>query len=770
MKKKDIVRIVSDILILLGLFMATNLLTGYLIPYINRTYKLTTEGSGTSDMMAYLFSGAKWFTTSLQGYELPEHKWYIVLAIAGMTQCIVSEMQSFLGFGSIDFGGKGQNFVVNKAVSSLVVSPVVTAFMLQLTICFILTICPQDIPLLFLAGEVIFFCLPALIHKYVIRREFSLQGFLFGAAEIALLYLVAKTESKVLAWVIFALVIGNELLHSSPSGEAAESSFILPGIIPAALYGGWIILGITLICPVVYTHMPTVEKNVEAVYCADIMVGEGTPRYIRTDGCLVDGSNNVRFEHVKQYLYCNHNAFYLTQDGVLQIYGGEGTLPTTVMEQVAWIAGYKDAMIILGENGSIYGFGDFGNYLAGEPCLEEITLLYEGYSFVQGDVGKEHILLLDENGDVYSFGCNSTGELGTGSRSLAPQPLQYVMSGAAKILAGIGTSYALTTEGTLYAWGRNDLGQLGTGIHIPSYKVGKGYAVNDDLTYAATPQEVSLKGAKLTDIAAGVIGAFALDEDGNVWAWGSGVTFESITKPKIICDGIRKIAGSKYRSGVSDQYLYMITKDDIAVRKRSSEYTSFEKSSVEIIFDTSAWMPEPIEVISSRLEDYLDALNLRKEEAPEPETEPAPDPVPTEFVLATARRHDVCWYWEFEGHTYRVFDECINFGNAKTHCETMGGHLVTITSQEELDFVCSMLEARKNVLNDTTTFHMGLTYDGNRYYWITGESTAFIDAVHINQANTTDYGEGVLRSDGRMNAGVIIPMPYICEWETYPLN
>lgn len=189
---------------------------------------------------------------------------------------------------------------------------------------------------------------------------------------------------------------------------------------------------------------------------------------------------------------------FLTQDGVLQIYDGRDTLPTTLMDDVVWINGYKDAMIIIDQAGCVYGFGDFGNYLAGEPCLNEVTLLENSSHFVQGDVGKDHILLLDDAGNLFSLGGNSAGELGNGSRSTEPQPLQYVMSDVVVAKAGIGTSYALTSDGKMYAWGRNDLGQLETGVHIASFKIGKGHAVNDDLTYAGTHRRNQQSAGKLS--------------------------------------------------------------------------------------------------------------------------------------------------------------------------------------------------------------------------------------------------------------------------------
>ncbi len=45
----------------------------------------------------------------------------------------------------------------------------------------------------------------------------------------------------------------------------------------------------------------------------------------------------------------------------------------------------------------------------------------------------------------------------------------------------------------------------------------------------------------------------------------------------------------------------------------------------------------------------------------------------------------------FNGHTYSIFDEVMYWEDAKDFCEKMGGHLVTITSPEEQDYVQSMV-------------------------------------------------------------------------------
>lgn len=58
----------------------------------------------------------------------------------------------------------------------------------------------------------------------------------------------------------------------------------------------------------------------------------------------------------------------------------------------------------------------------------------------------------------------------------------------------------------------------------------------------------------------------------------------------------------------------------------------------------------------------------------------------------------------FNGHTYLLFDQYKTWNAAKTFCESLGGHLVTISSKEEQAYI------DKNVLNEGS----------KTYYWIGG--------------------------------------------------
>ena len=52
---------------------------------------------------------------------------------------------------------------------------------------------------------------------------------------------------------------------------------------------------------------------------------------------------------------------------------------------------------------------------------------------------------------------------------------------------------------------------------------------------------------------------------------------------------------------------------------------------------------------------------------------------------------------EFNGNHYKIYDDSMTWTEAKAQCESMGGRLVTITSQKEMDFLIGMLGgAQKN--------------------------------------------------------------------------
>jgi alpha-tubulin suppressor-like RCC1 family protein len=89
--------------------------------------------------------------------------------------------------------------------------------------------------------------------------------------------------------------------------------------------------------------------------------------------------------------------------------------------------------------------------------------------------GSYHSLALKEDGTVWAWGANWSGELGDGTDSGSPTPVQVKGKGGKvnltdvkAIVAGYSHSLALKEDGTVWAWGTNRSGELGDGTDSDS--------------------------------------------------------------------------------------------------------------------------------------------------------------------------------------------------------------------------------------------------------------------------------------------------------------
>lgn len=120
----------------------------------------------------------------------------------------------------------------------------------------------------------------------------------------------------------------------------------------------------------------------------------------------------------------------------------------------------------------------------------------------------------------------------------------------------------------------------------------------------------------------------------------------------------------------------------------------------------------------------------------------------------------------FHGNTYKVYNEYLDFDQAKKKCEKLGGHLATITSKEEQNFI-------EQYVNDKTErLWIGAYRDKyNNWYWVTGEKWKFTnwgDGEPNNSSNVNSNENCVsmwptkwndLNNASREQGG------FICEWE-----
>ena len=126
----------------------------------------------------------------------------------------------------------------------------------------------------------------------------------------------------------------------------------------------------------------------------------------------------------------------------------------------------------------------------------------------------------------------------------------------------------------------------------------------------------------------------------------------------------------------------------------------------------------------------------------------------------------------FNGHHYKVFNAKLNWDDAKKICESMGGHLATIISNEEQEFIVKTFVSR----NPSQFYWLGGFGDEKNWQWITDEKWTAGDylgtkwkswglVAQMNSAMT----DGKLAISGKTTVtGTIYfndKYNYICEWD-----
>ncbi len=140
---------------------------------------------------------------------------------------------------------------------------------------------------------------------------------------------------------------------------------------------------------------------------------------------------------------------------------------------------------------------------------------------------------------------------------------------------------------------------------------------------------------------------------------------------------------------------------------------------------------------------------------------------------------------EFNGHYYKVFNDSMNWQDAKKICEDMGGHLVTITSILEQEVVKNLI-VDKGIKNFYWTG--GFTLDGTNWQWITGEKFSYSNwcSVAPNGFDNGKLNENIImlykspnldglwddvnelgNNGGQWHFYDIENSGFVCEWESF---
>jgi len=152
-----------------------------------------------------------------------------------------------------------------------------------------------------------------------------------------------------------------------------------------------------------------------------------------------------------------------------------------------------------------WGLNGYGQLGDGSTTMRPTPVQVSGITDATAiAAGIFHTLVLRANGTVWGWGSNLGGQLGNGTTTSSSLPVPATgMSNITAIACGAEHSLALNSDGTVWAWGWNVYGQLGDGT------------TTDKTTPAQIPDL-----SDVTAVAAGFGHSLALKSDGSVWAWG----------------------------------------------------------------------------------------------------------------------------------------------------------------------------------------------------------------------------------------------------------
>ncbi len=175
------------------------------------------------------------------------------------------------------------------------------------------------------------------------------------------------------------------------------------------------------------------------------------------------------------------------------------------------------------EDGSVYIWGMGNNGLLGNgtvsPRGESVACApvpqkVAGLSGIQMlSLSPAHAVAVGSDGSVYTWGLNSAGQLGDGTRKDRGRPAKVAgISNAVAAGAGYSNSVALLADGTVRTWGMNTNGALGDPETNPE---------QESKRYKTTPYNVpGIQGA--VSLQVGGLFSFVRLKDGTLKCWGEG--------------------------------------------------------------------------------------------------------------------------------------------------------------------------------------------------------------------------------------------------------
>lgn len=121
-------------------------------------------------------------------------------------------------------------------------------------------------------------------------------------------------------------------------------------------------------------------------------------------------------------------------------------------------------------DGKLYSWGinssgqlGLGTKETKEPLIKEVTWFKNnGITLKDVKTGVNFAVFITETGDVYTVGDNSSGQLGIGNRVSSLVPVKVNIQNVKDVAIGDRYVIAIKEDGSVYSWGKNDYAQCGT--------------------------------------------------------------------------------------------------------------------------------------------------------------------------------------------------------------------------------------------------------------------------------------------------------------------
>ena len=124
---------------------------------------------------------------------------------------------------------------------------------------------------------------------------------------------------------------------------------------------------------------------------------------------------------------------------------------------------------------------------------------------------------------------------------------------------------------------------------------------------------------------------------------------------------------------------------------------------------------------------------------------------------------------DYNGHSYALFDIGSSWEEAEAYCESVGGHLAVISTQEENDVIHAYAQSRG--CDNVYIGYSDASNEGN-WEWVNGESSSYTNWNEDEpNAYTPEENYAVMSQNGCWNDCAYTPFVengniiYVCEWE-----